>query len=192
MEKWGGKRTGEILSDALINIDLDKFDCLILWLEDYLYNDIQEEFANEIYRSGLSKEAHDMRNDMLYRDIIRKENKKYNNMLKMEFTLTKSELDREEEISLGTIKMARSGKDLFDISENMHNCVFRLYTEKVNKKLCTIYYLQKYDEYLACIEVVNGAVIQAYGKYNSVLNGEVRAAVKDWCVRKNLEFTPMK
>jgi len=27
MEKWGGKRTGEILSDALINIDLDKFDC---------------------------------------------------------------------------------------------------------------------------------------------------------------------
>lgn len=188
LEKWGVQRTGEILSDVLKNTDYDKYDCFVMWLSDYCDGDFPEEFVQAIYRSGFSREAHDIRNELYMQDY----NRKASEMKKIEFKLTRGELAREEETALGAIKVARSGNDLFLISENMHNCVFRIYTEKSQKKRCTIYYLQKDDEYMACIEVVNGVVVQAFGKYNRVLLGELRSEIKDWCIRNNLTFAPVE
>ncbi|MBR2142585.1 hypothetical protein [Anaerovibrio sp.] len=45
---------------------------------------------------------------------------------------------------------------------------------------------------MACIEVVNGVVVQAFGKYNRVLLGELRSEIKDWCIRNNLAFAPVE
>jgi len=192
LEKWGAQRTGEILSDALLNIDYYKYDCLRLWLADYRENDFPEEFVQEIYRHGISREAHDLRMDLIRQEINRLQNAKYKHLLDVEFTLTKGELAREEDTPLGSFKLPRSGKDMYAISDNMHNCVFRLYTPKMAQRACTIYYLQKDEEYLACIEVVHGVVVQAYGKRNKVLTGEILEGVTDWCINHDLIYAGAK
>ena len=74
----------------------------------------------------------------------------------------------------------------------MHNCVFRLYTPKMAQRACTIYYLQKDEDYLACIEVIHGVVVQAYGKYNKILAGDVLEAVTDWCINHDLIYAAAK
>ena len=192
MDKWGAKKTGEILRDVLLNIDYYKYDCLRLWLEDYRENNFPEEFVQAIYRYGISREAHDLRNELIRQAVNHKLNDQYLHLLTIEFKLNKVEMGREEETALGSFRIARSGRDLYFVSENMHNCVFRLYTKKMQLKACTIYYLQKDEEYLACIEVIKGTVVQAYGKYNKVLAGDLLETVTDWCVRNDLTYAAAK
>ena len=192
LDKWGAQRTGEILSDVLLNIDYHKYDCLRLWLADYQDNDFPEEFVQEIYRNGISQEAHDLRNYLIRLEVNGLENAKYKHLLELEFTLTKGELAREDDTPQGSFKLPRTGKDMYAISDNMHNCVFRLYTPKMAQRACTIYYLQKDEDYLACIEVINGVVVQAYGKYNKILAGDVLEAVTDWCINHDLIYAAAK
>ena len=192
LDKWGAQRTGEILSDVLLNINYHKYDCLRLWLADYKENEFPEDFVQEIYRHGISREAHDLRNDLIRQEINRLQNAKYKYLLDVEFNLTKGELTREDDTPQGSFKLPRTGKDMYAISDNMHNCVFRLYTPKMAQRSCTIYYLQKGEEYLACIEVIHGVVVQAYGKHNKILAGEVLEAVTDWCINHDLIYAAAK
>ena len=101
--------------------------------------------------------------------------------------MTKNELAREEETPEGIFKVARTGRDLYDISEKLHNCV-RIYVDKMLRKDCTIYCLQKEDKFLACIEVRNGAVVQASGMCNKKLSGYLLDTVISWSARNNLVY----
>ena len=189
LEKWGAKRTGEILSDALLQpMDRDKYDCLNLWYRDYQHDDLPEEFVQAIYRYGISKEAHDIRN-MLNQQVNERRQKK-DQVIKSNiiFNLTPNELDREEETPKGKFKIARTGRELYDISEKMHNCVFSCYTESMQRKDCTIYYLQKDERYLACIEVRHERVVQARGMCNGHLQGDLFETVTSWCARHELTY----
>ena len=200
LEKWGAKRTGEILSEALLKpLDRDKWDCLRLWREDYEEDDLPAEFVRAIYCHGISKEAHDVRN-MLVPQVNEQNNQvkeqrnreRLLNMCDIIFDLTQNELAREEETSEGTFKVARTGRDLYDISNNMRNCVFRCYTKSMQRKNCTIYYLQKGKKYLACIEVRKRMVVQALGMCNSKLRGDLYKAVTSWCARHELIYWPWR
>ena len=70
----------------------------------------------------------------------------------------------------------------------MHNCVFNCYTERMQRKDCTIYYLQKDERYLACIEVRNERVVQARGMCNGHLQGDLFETVTSWCARHELTY----
>ena len=207
LEKWGAKRTGEILSEALLKpLDRDKWDCLSLWRKDYEEDDLPAEFVQAIYRHGISKEAHDVRN-MLIQQVneqnnqLNEQNNRENEQRKKEiivnkcnitFDLTQKELAREEETPEGIFKVARTGRDLYNISEKMRNCVFSCYTESMQSKNCTIYYLQKGEKYLACIEVRKRMVVQALGMCNSNLRGHLYKAVTSWCARHELIYGPWR
>lgn len=106
---------------------------------------------------------------------------------KVKFELTESQLAREEETSQGDFKVVRTGQSLKMISMYMNNCVFS-YIQSMLRKECTIYYLKKDNKYLACIEVKKGAVIQASGAHNRKLEGEVLEAVLSWCTKHDLIY----
>ena len=182
LEKWGAKRTGEILSDVLLqSMDEYKYHCLLMLEFDYPDGNLPQELAQAIYRYGISKEAHDIGNR------LRGQNVKRIDKCSIIFDLTKNELAREEETPEGIFKVARTGRDLYDISEKLHNCV-RIYVDKMLRKDCTIYCLQKEDKFLACIEVSNGAVVQASGMCNKKLSGYLLDTVISWSARNNLVY----
>ena len=61
----------------------------------------------------------------------------------------------------------------------------------MNRRECSIYYLEQEGKPVACIEVSNGAIVQALRDHNHILKGEIKDAVVDWGIRHNLEFKPM-
>jgi hypothetical protein len=193
-EKWGAKRCGEILSDAMLNINRDKYDCLQMWLDDYLKDELAEPFVQAIYQYGISTEAHDVKVELRVQAMREAENERLmlrglslDELSKVKFELTESQLAREEETSQGDFKVARTGQSLKMISMYMNNCVFS-YIQSMLRKECTIYYLKKDNKYLACIEVKKGAVIQASGPHNRKLEGEVLEAVLSWCTKHDLIY----
>lgn len=157
-----------------------------MWREDYLDDALPEAFVQAIYRYGISREAHDIRNEL----TLQADKERWAHKCSITFDLTEDELGREEETPEGAFKVARTGKDLFDISENMHNCVFRCYTKSMQRKDCTIYYLQQEDKYLACIEARDNRVVQAKGMCNGVLKGNLLETVASWCARHDLIYAP--
>jgi len=122
----------------------------------------------------------------------REKNARHKHYMEIEFTLAKGDLMKEEDTPQGSFKIARNGKELFELSEIFHNCVFYLYTEKMNNRDCAIYYLEKNGQPVACIEVVKGVITQALGDHNHILKGEIKDAVVDWGIRHNLEFKPIR
>ena len=189
-EKWGAKRCGEILSDAMLNINRDKYECLQMWLEDYLKGELSEPFVQAIYQYGISAEAHDVKVE-LRAQAMRESHAmelqerlgrgiSLDDLLSVKFDLTEVQLAREEETRVGDFKVARSGQALKMISMFMSNNAFN-YTESMHRKECTIYYLKQDNKYLAFIEVKKGEVIQASGPHNRTLHGEVLKAVLNWC-----------
>jgi len=193
-EKWGAKRCGEILSDAMLNINRDKYDCLQMWLEDYLKGELPEPFVQAIYQYGISIEAHDVKVELRVQAMREAEHERMvlrglslDELSEVKFELNESQLAKEEETPQGEFKVARTGQALKLISMYMNNCVFS-YTQQMLRKECTIYYLKKDDKYLACIEVKKGAVIQASGYHNRKLEGEVLEAVLSWCTKHDLIY----
>ncbi|ORU00011.1 hypothetical protein D081_1590 [Anaerovibrio sp. JC8] len=199
MEKWEPQKVAEILRGALLMNDQHVRDCLYMWFKSYVNDELKDDFVQAIYRYGFSKETHDIwtaEERRMYQlqaeQRRREENARHKSYMDVEFTMTKGDLMKEEETPQGSFKAARSGKELFELSEKFHNCVFYLYTEKASRKECTIYYLEQQGEPVACIEVSNGAILQALGDHNHILTGEIKDAVIDWSIRNNLEFKPLQ
>lgn len=80
--------------------------------------------------------------------------------------------------------------DLVVVGEKMNICVGHLYSAKAYNKHCTIVYVVKDNKYVACIELrksKNGfSVVQAKGKYNSRIAGELYNTVMEWINKNNL------
>ncbi len=197
-EKWEPLKVAEILHSALEDSSEDIKDCLSMWFRSYTNNEMNDEFVHALYRTGFSKETHDIwtaeerRLQRLAMEQFRREqNARHNSYLDIEFTLTKGDLMKEEDTPQGSFRIARSGKELFELSEAFHNCVFYLYTEKMNRRECAIYYLEQEGKPVACIEVSKGVIVQARGDHNHILKGDIKDAVVDWGIRHNLEFKPM-
>ena len=198
MEKWEPLRAAEILHSALNGGSYEVHDCLRMWFKSYTRGELTDEFVQAIYRTGFSKETHDVwtaeerrLNQLAMEQRSRESNARHKSYLDIEFTLAKGDLMKEEDTPQGSFKIARNGQELFKLSEAFHNCVFYLYTERMNRRECAIYYLEQEGKPVACIEVSNGAIVQALGDHNHILKGEIKDAVVDWGIRHNLEFKPM-
>ncbi len=194
-DKWNPQRVAEILRGAMETNSYIVSDCLNMWFHDYTEDDFRDDFVQSIYRTGFSRDTHDIWMDARRRidneQRRREANAKHKDFMNIEFTLTKGDLMKEEDTPYGSFKVARSGSELFQLSERFHNCVFYLYTEKMNRRECTIYYLESNGKLVACIEVAGGVIRQALGDHNNILTGEILDAVKDWGIRHNLEFKPI-
>ena len=199
MDKWEPVRVAEILHSAMEGGSSDIRDCLNMWFNSYTSDELTDEFVQAIYRTGFSKETHDVwtaeqrrRYEQDIEQMRREKNARHKHYMEIEFTLAKGDLMKEEDTPQGSFKIARNGKELFELSEIFHNCVFYLYTEKMNNRECAIYYLEKNGQPVACIEVVKGVITQALGDHNHILKGEIKDAVVDWGIRHNLEFKPIR
>ena len=105
----------------------------------------------------------------------------------IEFELTKTELSRVEETKDGTFRIAHSGAELKEVGALFHNCVFS-YTEMMNNKMCTIYYLVQQGKARACLEVRDKMIMQASGPCNRRLDKDATTAVLEWAVRHKLKL----
>ena len=108
-------------------------------------------------------------------------------MMSIEFELTKTELSRVEETKDGTFRIAHSGAELKEVGALFHNCVFS-YTEMMNNKMCTIYYLVQQGKARACLEVRDKMIMQASGPCNRRLDKDATTAVLEWAVRHKLKL----
>lgn len=196
-EKWEPHRCAEILRDALKCDSYQVVDCLRMWFQSYTKDELNREFIQGIYRTGFSEETHNLwmaevrRQQAALNEGYRRSNEaKKKDYMNIEFVLTKGDLMKEEDTPQGRFKVARSGRELFELSEKFHNCVFYLYTEKMQRRDCIIYYLEKEGAPVACIEVAKGIITQALGDHNHILTSEIKDAVIDWGIRHNLEFKP--
>lgn len=77
---------------------------------------------------------------------------------------------------------ADSVSSLVDEGNQMSNCV-RLYSEKMSKNQCQIYFMRKKDakeKSLVTVEVRNGKVVQARTRFNGPIDASMRAFLKRW------------
>ncbi len=77
---------------------------------------------------------------------------------------------------------ADSVASLIDEGNQMHNCV-RLYSERISRNQCQIYFLRKKDakdRSLVTVEVRNGKVVQAKARFNRMIDSSTQLFLKRW------------
>lgn len=86
--------------------------------------------------------------------------------------------------------LPKHSHDLDHASAIFHNCV-RTYSEKVlNKELNIVLMTDDTGRMLACLEVRDGALVQAKLRYNKPvkMDGATNSAIVDWCRKAGLEI----
>lgn len=95
------------------------------------------------------------------------------------------------QLDSGSLKtfLPKHSHELDRVSAEFHNCV-KTYSRRVLAKECNIVLMtDDKGKLLACLEVRDGALVQAKLRYNRrvALDGAVNGAVYDWCQRAGLE-----
>lgn len=95
------------------------------------------------------------------------------------------------QLDSGSLKtfLPKHSHELDRVSAEFHNCV-KTYSRRVLAKECNIVLMtDDKGKLLACLEVRDGALVQAKLRYNKrvALDGAVNSAVYDWCQRAGLE-----
>lgn len=95
------------------------------------------------------------------------------------------------QLDSGSLKtfLPKHSHELDRVSAEFHNCV-KTYSRRVLAKECNIVLMtDDKGKLLACLEVRDGALVQAKLRYNRqvALDGAVNSAVYDWCQRAGLE-----
>ena len=95
------------------------------------------------------------------------------------------------QLDSGSLKtfLPKHSHELDRVSAEFHNCV-KTYSRRVLAKECNIVLMtDDKGKLLACLEVRDGALVQAKLRYNKrvALDGAVNSAVYDWCHRAGLE-----
>lgn len=182
-EKWGNLTAGIHVRGAVVNW-CHELGYLLEMLKRNEYQ-LSDETMQILYKEGISIEA----NDAVAREY-RNEHKHYvSKVITIDdtFELKKADIMRECDARIGKFVAARSVNELVEISKKMENCVYT-YSLDACDGVCTIYTLQTDDEYLACIEVRKGAIVQALGANNERLHGEILDEVKEWALKYDLEL----
>ena len=192
-ERWGTKRAGEIIYQVIVDMDPMVRDTLNKWKNNYMNEMLQENFVQAIHRYGFTRETHDIAFPPQPQPVNRVVQRTFDyeahcrRMMSIEFELTKTELSRVEETKDGTFRIAHSGAELKEVGALFHNCVFS-YTEMMNNKMCTIYYLVQQGKARACLEVRDKMIMQASGPCNRRLDKDATTAVLEWAVRHKLKL----
>ncbi|MBE6100323.1 MAG: hypothetical protein E7197_09755 [Anaerovibrio sp.] len=191
LDRWGTKRASEIIYQVLTGMNHMVRDALNGWKREFLAENIDDNLSQAIYQHGFTEETHDIlfpHNPGEYANNSICTEEYFKRMMATEFKLTSKELSRVEETMDGTFDIAHTGAELKTIGALFHNCVFG-YTEKMDQKRCTIYFLTKQGKALACIEVCGKNIVQAFGPCNRRLEKDVLTAVLGWAARHQLDMS---
>ena len=99
--------------------------------------------------------------------------------LTLKFTYTN--VQKKACIKLGGLefKLPYTGNELYKWSEDLHNCMFS-YHPSIAEKDTVIYGVFRDNVILYAVEVLNNAIVQAYGKYNQEVLPEDNMVIESW------------
>ena len=105
-----------------------------------------------------------------------------------EIDYTRKEQLLETSNDVFSLSLAEDTHELISIGRVMRICVGS-YSDSAVSKYCTIMILRNYDIPVGCIELREGAVVQAKGPCNRILQGSEKAFIKNWAEAKGLTVT---
>lgn len=147
----------------------EAFDTIRFVLE---YNDeLSDEIKKLVRRKGLIRHVHDEVSVEVRRIEARRKN------VIMDYP--QEIADYEGELKGYEFYVVKETKVLADLGYAFDNCVAG-YRRDVIEKISVIVYMKRDDEYLACIEIRHGALVQALGKNNHRLQGEPLMICREW------------
>lgn len=155
--------------------DCELFDCMRMFTR---YSDrLPESFCNQIIKEGPTRYNH----DILSKYAWELEN------VNAEFFYTDFEKSLTDSIEGYDFLLPKDSSALRNLGAELHNCLSS-YKEKVLKKECTVVYVLRDKEYVACIEVRDNTIYQQRLDYNETPFGKMADLLKTWRLRHNLDF----
>lgn len=146
-------------------------------LEQFLlyFNDISEIIKHRLIYEGFS----DYTYTILKKCIANKDTENY------VFTYSKKQENLEDKIDGYDFKLPKDYKDLYQLGEDMDNCV-ATYQNKIASNISTIVYAEKKGKKCMCIEIRNDSVIQKFAPMNQPLKKNEFSILEKWVQNHNL------
>ena len=95
------------------------------------------------------------------------------------FEYTDEECEKCAKIDNYIVKLPLTDEDLYDLSEEMSNCIYA-YGNDIEQKQSIIYSFYKENKISFAVEISNNIIIQASGKYNTDLSNEQQNILDTW------------
>ena len=155
--------------------DIELFDCMRMLCR---YSDrLPESFCRQVIKDGPTKYNH----DILSKYAWELEN------VNVEFGYTEFEKSLADSIEGYDFLLPKDSAMLRDLGAELHNCLSS-YKDKVLRKECTVVYVIRNKEYVACIEVRDNMIYQQRVDYNETPFGEMAELLKTWRLKHKLSF----
>jgi len=136
------------------------------------YEDLSDQVKNRLLREGLTRRVH----DIISLDV----RKNFHRLTNVVMEYPPAILAYECSINGYEFRLVKETRILFDISSVLENCVVT-YRKAVIDRESIIVSVQYEGEYVACIELQQeNHIVQALGKYNRWLVGELLLVCRAW------------
>lgn len=139
------------------------------------FNHLPEELVKDILEDGFTKFNHDALSNISYQ--VKNKN--------IVFKYSWEQEKLEDDIDGFSFRLPKDSYQLCEIGTALHNCVAS-YAESVEKKECTIVYVQKDGQYKICIEVREKEILQERIDRNASPGAEENSVLEKWHERHAL------
>lgn len=133
------------------------------------FNHLPEELVKDILEDGFTKFNHDALSNISYQ--VKNKN--------IVFKYSREQEKLEDDIDGFSFRLPKDSYQLCEIGTALHNCVAS-YAESVEKKECTIVYVQKDGQYKICIEVREKEIVQERIDRNASPGAEENSVLEKW------------
>lgn len=179
--KYSIKKRGQLSTMNTIlrkSEDVDYFmkDDAFCMFRSY-FRHIPEELRKDILEDGFTRFNH----DALCKVSFSAENRS------ITFKYTGEQKKLEDDIDGYSFRLPKTNMQMCEIGTALHNCVAS-YAESVEKKECTIVYVEKDGQYKICIELQENKIYQERIDRNAAPTGEEKAVLSKWHERHGLKI----
>lgn len=179
--KYSIKKRGQLSTMNTIlrkSEDVDYFmkDDAFCMFRSY-FRHIPEELRKDILEDGFTRFNH----DALCKVSFSAENRS------ITFKYTGEQKKLEDDIDGYSFRLPKTNMQMCEIGTALHNCVAS-YAESVEKKECTIVYVEKDGQYKICIELQENKIYQERIDRNEAPTGEEKAVLSKWHERHGLKI----
>lgn len=179
--KYSIKKRGQLSTMNTIlrkSEDVDYFmkDDAFCMFRSY-FRHIPEELRKDILEDGFTRFNH----DALCKVSFSAENRN------ITFKYSGEQKNLEDDIDGYSFRLPKTNIQMCEIGTALHNCVAS-YTESVEKKECTIVYVEKDGQYKICIELQENKIYQERIDRNAAPTEEEKAVLSKWHERHGLKI----
>lgn len=182
------------------NIDKEGLDEIIVFLKQH-YSEKQllrffssKEFSSNhyLFRDAVSEFLYDKdvieykfrkvpcKVQAIHDEFVRcSREERHKDMQNQRLTYSKQELKPCIEANTYQVKLPKSGKELFDWADELHNCMAG-YFEMIKNHETIIYCFFQEDILIFAVEICDNEVVQASGKYNANLTTKEHHVLTKW------------